>query len=367
MDLTALTTHLRNLKGVAHKLDIRPVRSLLGTANSASGTAVPAAAAVPVGDDCAALPDGAGGHLLFAIEGLLSEFVSAEPWFAGYCAVMVNVSDVCAMGGRPVAVVDALWTSAADRAGPVWDGMTTAAAKYGVPIVGGHTNSRSPSGDHLAAAILGKAGPRLLTSFDAEPGDVLVVAIDLRGEWFGPYPYWNASTAAPGDRLRGDLEVLATLADDGLCAAAKDVSMGGLVGTAAMLCECSGVGVTIDVSAVPAPPGVPMDKWLACFPSYGYLLAVKPTNLPTVCGRFAARGIAAAAIGTFDDSRLVRLTDAAGRLGTLEPAAKTFWDLNRDAFIGFAPIEIQPAEAVADGPTTAQNTPPRPRSLGGSP
>ncbi|MDI7048014.1 hypothetical protein QMN58_31425, partial [Escherichia coli] len=49
--------------------------------------------AVAVGDDCAALPDG-DAYLLFAIEGMVSDFVQAMPWFAGYSSVMVNVSDI---------------------------------------------------------------------------------------------------------------------------------------------------------------------------------------------------------------------------------------------------------------------------------
>ncbi len=311
MTLPELVAHLRGLRGVLHKLDIQPVGGRL---------------APPVGDDCAVLPDG-DGFLLLAIEGLLDEFVAAEPWFAGYSAVMVNVSDVYAMGGRPVAVVDALWTADAARAGPIWDGMTRAAAKYGVPIVGGHTNSRA-AGDHLAAAILGRA-TRLLTSFDARPGDVLVSAVDLRGAWFGDHPFWNASTTAAGDRLRGDLDVLPQLAEAGLCRAAKDVSNGGVVGTATMLAECSGVGLTIDVAALPAPPGVDWPRWLSAFPSYGFLLAVSPGDADAVCRRFTDRGLAAAVAGRFDDSRRVVLTD--------RTATELFWDLARDPFIGFGP------------------------------
>ena len=157
MSLRELNDHLRGRRGVAHKLDIRRVRASLGARlgwGDATGDAAGAGSpgGVPVGDDCAAMPDG-DGFLLLAIEGLLDEFVAAEPWFAGYCAVMVNVSDVYAMGGRPVALVDALWSKGAERAEPIWDGMAAAARKYGVPIVGGHTNTRS-AGDHLAAAIL---------------------------------------------------------------------------------------------------------------------------------------------------------------------------------------------------------------------
>ena len=320
MSLRELTDHLRGLRGVKHKLDIQSVGALLThTSDTIS---------VPVGDECAAIPEG-DGHLLFAIEGLLDEFVAAEPWFAGYCAVMVNVSDVYAMGGRPIALVDAIWTAGADRAGPIWDGMTTAARKYGVTIAGGHTNSRASS-DHLAAAILGRAGPRLLTSFDAKPADVLLAAIDLRGEWFGPYAYWNASTTAEAARLRADLEILPTLAEQGFCRAAKDISMGGIIGTATMLAECSGVGVTIDVAAIPAPRDVAREKWLACFPSYVFLLAVASENAATVCKRFTERDIAAGVVGVFDSSNNIALTDQTG-------SREIFWDLNAESFIGFGP------------------------------
>lgn len=60
--------------------------------------------AIALGDDCAAIPDG-GGWLLVAIEGFLSDVVAQDPWFAGYCGIMVNVRDFAAMGGWPLAVV----------------------------------------------------------------------------------------------------------------------------------------------------------------------------------------------------------------------------------------------------------------------
>lgn len=67
------------------------------------------AGGIRLGDDCAAIPDGQG-FLLLAAEGMLPSFVGDDPWFAGYSAVMVNISDVAAMGGRALAVVDMLWT-----------------------------------------------------------------------------------------------------------------------------------------------------------------------------------------------------------------------------------------------------------------
>jgi AIR synthase-related protein len=312
-DLRALCDRLRAAKGLVHKTDIAlAYRSL-----------VPSDAPCRVGDDCAAIPDG-DGFLLFAIEGLLDEFVRREPWFAGYCAVMVNVSDVAAMGGRATAVVDALWTSGHERGAAIFAGMAAAADAYGVPIVGGHTNARS-DGDRLAVAVLGRA-QRLLTSFDARPGDVLLAAIDLRGAYFEPYPYWNCSTGALPERLRADLEILPNLARDGMCAAAKDISMGGLLGTLLMLMECSNDGATADLDRIPIPPGVDLERWLVSFPSYGYLLAVPPHNAAAVAERFAQRGIACAAFGEC----------TAGTALTVErgSARATFWDLRERAFTG---------------------------------
>jgi AIR synthase-related protein len=319
--LRALADTLRSAPGIAHKRDIDAVMQTL------NAVAPPGAAApIAIGDDCAAIPDG-DAYLLFAIEGFINEFVAKQPWFAGYCGVMVNVSDIYAMGGRPIAVVDALWSREGDAAQPILEGLSEAARVYGVPVVGGHSNRRSDR-EQLSVAILGRA-KRLLTSFDAQPGQNLVAAVDLRGRFEEPYAYWNASTGAPAERLRGDLEILPGIAEDGLSGAGKDISMAGVVGTALMLLECSGLGAVIDVDAIPKPPDVPLPRWLTAFPSYGFLLSVGDDALPEVLRRFDARGIACAAIGRTDSSRLVRLQ----RNGVSVP----FWDLKREALIGCGP------------------------------
>ena len=99
--LAELAAALRASRGFTAKRDIAAVAARLGVSMSS---------VVPVGDDCAAIPDG-DGFLLLAIEGFMNEFVAGDPWFAGWCGVMVNVSDVAAMGGRPIAVVDAVWAA----------------------------------------------------------------------------------------------------------------------------------------------------------------------------------------------------------------------------------------------------------------
>ena len=318
--LPELARDLRAALGIQHKREIQAAARHLPHARGGPW----GGADVRLGDDAAAIPDGQG-FLLLAAEGMWPELVASEPRFAGYSAVLVNVSDVYAMGGRPLAIVDALFSTSAEAAEPLWLGMADAAARLGVPVVGGHTNLHSPY-PALAAAVLGRARS-LLTSFDARPGDDLVAAVDLRGRMHPRHAFWNATADAAPERLRADYELLPGIAEQGLCCAAKDISMGGLVGTALMLLEASDVGATISLASIPRPGGVPWETWLLAFPSYGFLLSVSPAHGARVVEAFTGRNIAASVLGHVDDSRRLVLADGGARA--------TLWDLAEAPLTGF--------------------------------
>lgn len=72
-------------------------------------------------------------------------------------------------------------------------------------------------------------------------------------------------------------------------AAAKDVSMAGIVGTLGMLAEASGAGAELDVAAVPHPDAADLGSWLTCFPGYAMLTADRGP-VPEVPGPATAAG-----------------------------------------------------------------------------
>lgn len=272
--LKELVCQLQQSLSILHKQDIQTATRALSPE-----VYLPDGAAIRLGDDCAAIPD-RDGYLLLAAEAMSPQLVEKDPWFAGWCAIMVNLSDIAAMGGTAIAVVDALWSRSPEASEPLWQGLKAASQAYNIPIVGGHTNCHSPH-SNLAVAILGRA-EKLMTSFDAQPGDTLMLVIDLQGQYYGDYPFWDAATRADPQQLRRDLARLPQLAEAGLCRAGKDISMGGLVGTLLMLAETSRCGAVLDLAALPQISDVPLQKWLTSFPSFGFLFSVPAKNVRAV-------------------------------------------------------------------------------------
>ncbi|MEO0801023.1 MAG: sll0787 family AIR synthase-like protein [Cyanobacteria bacterium J06642_2] len=314
--LKTLVERVRQSAGIQHKRDIQWAAKHFGEREFV------------LGDDCAAIAD-RDGYLLLASEGMLPEFVRDEPWFAGWCGVMVNISDICAMGGEAIAIVDTLWSRTPKASIPIWEGMRAAAIAYNVPIVGGHTNCHSPHAG-LSVAILGRA-KQLISSFSARPGDRLLMAVDLSGQQFPNAPFWNAATEADPIRLRRQLSILPELASARTCRAGKDISNGGVLGTALMLLEASRVGGEIELESTPKPDAIAMDDWVQWFPSYGFLLSVSPDRVREIRDRFHRQDIACDAIGTVTATRQVYVH--AGNESAL------LWDFEREALTGCAGVQ----------------------------
>ncbi|MEJ2030795.1 MAG: sll0787 family AIR synthase-like protein [Maritimibacter sp.] len=292
------------LANLAEALRAHPaIRSKLGIAQAAGMLGLTGHSAGRPGDDAAMIAT-AEGYDLLAGEGFIPAFVAADPWFAGWCGVMVNLSDIAAMGGRASALIDQVWAPDAEAAAPLMKGLRDAAEAYGVPLVGGHTNFAAAE-LNLAVSVLGKA-QKPVTSFDARPGDVLLAAIDHRGRYVN-FDTFCAALDAPHDRLRGDLALLPDLAERGLLRAGKDISQGGIAGTALMLAESSSVGMVLDLDRIAPPPDVPLQRWLHSFPSFGFLLSVAPEHAAEACLAFRARGIWADPIGRVTDGTQVSL------------------------------------------------------------
>ena len=315
--LNDLVAHWLATSGLQEKQDIQTVSNSLPLSPWVNGQPV------LLGDDAAAI-SGEGGYLLLAAEGVWPPLLRANPQLAGRCCVLTNISDIYAMGGRPTAVVDVLFTSDDELASQVLKGMQENAERFGVPIVGGHyTKNRDTSA--LAVAILGQA-KRLLTSHTARPGDQLMLVCKLEGRLREGFDFWDCSSMCSSEELRSDLELLPLIAETGLCDTAKDVSMAGILGTTIMLLETSGYGAMINLDKIPCPLGVDIERWLRVFPSYGFILSVRQQYVNDVQEIFEKHGLCCAPYATVIDDTAVTVH---GR-----GESKVIWDL-KTPLMGF--------------------------------
>jgi selenophosphate synthetase-related protein len=316
--LESLAEHLRANAALRAKASIGLVSEVIGGGSWVHGP----------GDDGAVvpMPGGTGDrHVIACGEALLPAFVAGDPYGAGFAAVLTNVNDLAAMGATPLGIVDTV-VGSRQVAREALRGMHAASTLYDVPLVGGHLTIQKCA-PALSAFGIGQAHA-VLSATHVAAGQSLVVACCTDGTMRTDFPFFR-SFDERGGKLAGDVRVLAELARSGACVAAKDVSMAGLVGSLAMLLEWSRLGVTVDLDALPRPDGVALPAWLTCFPAYSFLLCTPAGREQDVLAAFHERGLAAAVVGTVDDSGQVALRSGDSAATVLDLTAAGVTGLQR--------------------------------------
>lgn len=264
------------------------------------------------GEDAAVIEHG-DEVLLLAADGIWSRLMESDPGWAGYCSVLVNIHDIAAMGGRPIAMVDVLSIADEQIRAKVVAGMHTASVQFGVPIVGGHLHPDTPY-NVIDIAILGVA-PRdaVIYSHTACTGDVIIVALDLDGRVHPSSPLnWDSVTMKSSEVVRKQVRVMEQLAQRHLVTAGKDISNPGIIGTLGMLLEVSGKGALIDLDRIPRPDllshSMTFEQWIRCYPGMGFVLTAHPEHKREVRELFSTVGMTAGVIGTVDTSRRLQIS-----------------------------------------------------------
>lgn len=241
-----------------------------------------------VGDDGAPVP---GTDVVAACDSVVPSMVERDPFWAGWCAVLANVNDLSAMGAVPVGLLDAVAGRTASQARRVLAGIRAAADAYGLPLLGGHTQvGVAPA---VCATALGRTADPVPAG-GGRPGHVVTLTADLGGGWRPGYSgrQWDSTTV----RRRHELVAMVGSVARARPAAAKDVSMAGIVGSLAMLAEASDCGAELDVARVPRPPDASTGDWFTCFPGFAMLTTDHPGRgaldagpaASAACGRLLA-------------------------------------------------------------------------------
>jgi thiamine-monophosphate kinase len=226
-----------------------------------------------VGDDAALVQLGDRLGILtvdMMVEGVHFDLQTTSARDLGYKAIVVNVSDVAAMGGSPRFGLVALAMPGATDARWVvelYGGIREAAGEYALSLVGGDTSRAERV--VLSVTVTGEVTPSgAVTRGGARPGDLIVVTGALGASAGGlaliaskdPSARRAASTAWGRELMAAHLRPTArvgegqTLAQCG-ATAMMDLS-DGLAKDLPRLCRESGVGASVRLAALPVAAGL---------------------------------------------------------------------------------------------------------------
>lgn len=230
-----------------------------------------------IGDDAAVLRPRKGEDLVVTTDFSLEDVHFADfhpPFAAGYRCLARGLSDVAAMGGRPLAAflslaLSAAWVQNRTKTREFLRGLHAVADQFGVVLAGGDT-AGAPGKHTVADIIVVGAVPRgkALLRSGARPGDAIYVTGRLGG------------AAAEFEALRADPEAFRRAKPDEthphlfpqpriavghrllkLASACMDVS-DGLSTDLHHLCEASGAGAVLHADVIPLAPHSTLDQAL---------------------------------------------------------------------------------------------------------
>ena len=181
-----------------------------------------------------------------------------DPFLYGQIAAANSLSDVYAMGGRPVTAMNVMGIPidaiSLQTVNTILRGGAEKIAEAKCALAGGHT-IRNPE-PFYGLSVTGLVNPkRMITNAQARPGDLLVLTKPLGTgiittalkRKIGPAKLIRKAIAVMKELNRAGAEV----AEAGLVRAGTDVTGYGLLGHLGSMCRASGVGAEIELSKVP--------------------------------------------------------------------------------------------------------------------
>jgi len=219
-----------------------------------------------IGDD-AAIVDAPDGPLLLAADAVVAGVHTPADLpleDVGWKAVVVNVSDIAAMGGRPLHLLITVGAPPGTDLDRLFEGVAEASKAYLCPVVGGDLTTAESL--VVAVAVTGTVDGTPVMRSGASPGEAIFVT--------GPL----GAAAASGWTRRPVARVAEGVDARGAGATAMIDVSDGLVADLGHIADESGVGFALD--EVPVAPGATLDQALTGGEDYELVFTAPVARLP---------------------------------------------------------------------------------------
>ena len=322
MDLNTLIDSIKNFEGITRKNSITHIANILKDTYNIAGNTI-----LSFGDDASAIDIGNEKLALLAADGMWGKLMEADPRWAGYCSVLVNVNDIAAMGGRPIGMTNVISTKDKEICSEIMEGINEGVKKFGVPMVGGHLHPDTPY-NALDVSITGIVDKdAVITSCDANIGDKVIIAIDIDGEVHPQFDLnWDTTTMKSDKLVQAQIEVMNKIGSEKLVTAGKDISNPGTLGTLGMLLEASGVGATVELGKIPRNESVELEQWLKLYPGAGFVLTAESSNVDRCIELLEEVNITSQVVGEITEDKKLYVTH--------EDQKEVLFDFENDKIMG---------------------------------
>jgi len=219
--------------------------------------------ALGIGDDCALINPSPGMQLAISSDMLVSGrhfFPDADPYHLGHKCLAVNLSDLAAMGAKPLAFTLALSLPEAnpDWLSPFSKGLLNLAQAHNCRLIGGDT-TKGPL--NICITIFGELPPGTALRRDAaQVDDDIWVSGNLGDARLALAAYWKELLLSPEDHRQAATRMHTPtprielgIALRGIAHAALDIS-DGLIGDLGHILESSKLGASLFIDRLPAGP-----------------------------------------------------------------------------------------------------------------
>ncbi|MCC7553775.1 MAG: methanogenesis marker 2 protein [Methanobacteriaceae archaeon] len=293
MNLKSLIKSLQEFEGVTRKKSIGIVTNILDDVYNISGNVI-----IENGDDASVIDIGNNQVILFATDGIWEKLVESNPYWAGYCSVLVNVNDIAAMGGKPLAMVNILSVENDEIYNDILLGIKDGCLKFGVPMVGGHLHPDADS-NSLGVSIIGIAQKdKIIRSDTANIADKIIVGIDLDGKPHHEFNLnWDTTYDKDPELVQNQITAIQSLAENDLFTAGKDISNPGILGTLEMLLESSKKGAIVDLEKVPKKQDIDWEQWFKSYPGSGFVFTANEKDCDQIINYLKKFSIESAVVG----------------------------------------------------------------------
>ncbi|MDD4308032.1 MAG: thiamine-phosphate kinase [Thermoplasmata archaeon] len=266
-----------------------------------------------IGDDCAILDS--GDSFLLVTTDMITRAThmpeNASPEDIGWYAAAVNLSDIAAMGGRPIGTLFAIGLPAdteeewLDR---LASGIHECCSRYGVPVIGGDTKE-NPSLTISGTAVGRVPKSQILRRSGARPGDILAMTGKL-----GRGIAWELSGDANAIlRVEPRVHEGQLLAESGAVTSCIDMS-DGLSASVHHLSKAGNVGFSVEADRLPLLDGLKAsdrEKAMHWGGDYELLFTVNPKKADSLFQ--SDLGCPVTGIGTVTEDKAIMLLKGDGK------------------------------------------------------